>query len=75
MSTSRRDFLRTSAAAAAAASLIDPTRAQAATPQFQGQSDHRELAMRAIDAARAAGAQYADCRISSARSQTARSGS
>jgi len=72
VSSSRRDFLRTSAAAAAAASLLNAERAQAAPlaqPQFSGQSDHRELAMRAIDAARAAGAQYADCRISSARSQ------
>ncbi|HRQ79453.1 MAG TPA: twin-arginine translocation signal domain-containing protein, partial [Gemmatimonadaceae bacterium] len=67
MSTSRRDFLRTSAAAAAAAGLLKPETAQAAPlPAFSGDSDHRELAMRAIDAARAAGASYADCRISSA---------
>ncbi len=74
MSTSRRDFLRSSAAAAAAASLLTADRAQAAAlegrqPLWSGDSDHRELAMRAIDAARAAGASYADCRISSARSQ------
>jgi len=74
VSTSRRDFLRSSAAAAAAASLLTADRAQAAAlggrqPLWSGDSDHRELAMRAIDAARAAGASYADCRISSARSQ------
>ncbi len=74
MSTSRRDFLRSSAAAAAAASLLTADRAQAAALEgrqtlWTGDSDHRELAMRAIDAARAAGASYADCRISSARSQ------
>ena len=70
MSTSRRDFLQQSAAAAAAASILSAQRAQAASaPVLSGQSDHRELALRAIDAAKAAGADYADCRISSARSQ------
>ncbi|MBX3133900.1 MAG: TldD/PmbA family protein [Gemmatimonadaceae bacterium] len=71
MSTSRREFLRTSAAVAATASLLVPGRAQAEAPRpaFSGESDHRELAVRAIDAARQAGASYADCRISSARSQ------
>lgn len=72
MSSSRREFLQQSAAAAAAIGIINAERANAAPrPQspFSGDSDHRELALRGIDAARSAGAQYADCRISSARSQ------
>ena len=70
MSSSRREFLQQSAAAAAAVGLLSAERAQAAPrPVSQGESAHRELALRAIDAARAAGAEYADCRISSARSQ------
>jgi len=69
--SSRREFLQQSAAAAVAVGLLsNETRAQgrAAAPT-QGDSSHRELALRAIDAAKAAGADYADCRISSARTQ------
>jgi TldD protein len=72
VSSTRREFLQQSAAAAAAVSLLNAERAHAAgTPQpaYSGDSDHRELALRAIDAAKSAGADYADCRISSARSQ------
>ena len=73
MSATRREFLQQSAAAAAAVGLVSsalaqPAHAATAAP-FHGQSSHRELALRAIDAARSAGADYADCRISSARSQ------
>ncbi|MBX7117863.1 MAG: TldD/PmbA family protein [Gemmatimonadaceae bacterium] len=73
MTASRREFLQQSAAAAAAAglaaSIAPPLRAQPAPVAFQGDPAHKELALRAIDAARTAGASYADCRISSARSQ------
>ncbi len=71
MTATRREFLQRSAAAAAAVGLIIPATASAAPPPAapQGDSSHRELALRAIDAAKAAGADYADCRISSARSQ------
>jgi len=74
VSSSRREFLQQSAIAAAAVGLMTPERAaaaarEAATNHVQGESAHRELALRAIDAARSAGADYADCRISSARSQ------
>jgi len=72
----RREFLEQTAAAAAAAGLASsafaaPAHAAGAPPaiQPQGQSSHRELALRAIDAAKSAGADYADVRISSARSQ------
>jgi TldD protein len=75
----RRDFLKGSAAAAAASAIGIPD-AEAApikapyiggmgrTP-FPSQADNRELARRAVDAARQAGASYADCRISRNRTQ------
>ena len=70
MSASRREFLQQSAAAAAAVGLLSrPAHAGGNAGASQGDSSHRELALRAIDAAKAAGADYADCRISSARSQ------
>jgi TldD protein len=70
VSSSRREFLQQSAAAAAAMGILTADRAHAAPASAStGDSDHRELALRAIDAARSAGASYADCRISSARSQ------
>ena len=72
MTASRRDFLQQSAAAAAAVGLASSALAQpavAAPPSFQGDPSHKELVLRAIDAAKAAGADYADARISSARSQ------
>ena len=73
--STRREFLQASAAAAAAAGLANSAiarSAQAAVPSSVDayvQASHRELALRAIDAAKSAGAQYADARISSARSQ------
>ena len=82
MTTSRRDFLRTSAAAAAAGLAADlastlavgavapsPLRAaaRAATP---GDPLIRALVQQAVDAATAAGAGYADARISQNRVRT-----
>ncbi|MBL8997993.1 MAG: TldD/PmbA family protein [Gemmatimonadales bacterium] len=73
MTASRREFLQRTAAAAAAvglASAARPTAAEAAPGlTFQGDDSHKALALRAIDAAKTAGADYADARISSARSQ------
>ncbi|MCC7002675.1 MAG: TldD/PmbA family protein [Gemmatimonadaceae bacterium] len=71
MTASRREFLQQSAAAAAAVGLASSlARPVAAQPHvFQGDPSHKELVLRAIDAAKAAGAEYADARISSARSQ------
>ncbi len=80
MSINRREFLHGTAAAAALSAL--GTRAAQASPlvtppgllpsgAFIGlpnTADNRELAQRAVDAARAAGATYADCRVS--RNQT-----
>jgi len=73
MPLNRREFLQGTAAAAAlstlgareASALLAP-RAHAAFPTAPG--DASELAKRAVDAAKAAGASYADCRVS--RNQT-----
>jgi len=73
MSVSRRKFVK--AASAAAALTAIGTRADAlATPGIfvpttAQAEDFRELAMRAVEAATAAGAQYADVRIARYRSQ------
>ncbi len=71
MTASRREFLQQTAAAAAAASLVAAVApaAVSAAPALQGDSSYKELVLRAIDAAKQAGAEYADARISSARSQ------
>ena len=72
MTASRREFLQRSAAAAAAVGLASSalsTPAHAEGLTFQGDASHKELVLRAIDAAKQAGADYADARISSARSQ------
>ena len=73
MTASRRDFIQQSAAAAAAVGLASSALGRPAAAQppavFQGDPAHKELAIRAVDAAKSAGADYADCRISSARSQ------
>ncbi len=76
MTVNRRDFLRTSAAAAAA-SAIASTRASALelpvttslTSETAPSADLRDLALKAIDAAKAAGAEYADVRVAQNRSQ------
>lgn len=57
---SRRDFMRLSAAVAAAGILLPSTKPVAAQSMT---SSERELLLHAIDAARSAGAQYADARI------------
>jgi TldD protein len=73
VTASRREFLQQSAAAAAAVGIVAAARPPAlhatAPVAFRGDPSHKELALRAIDAAKAAGAEYADARISSARSQ------
>jgi anaerobic selenocysteine-containing dehydrogenase len=68
VSVNRRDFLK-GTAAAAAASAIGAAPAGALTPaagarreRAWSQLDNRELARRAVDAARQAGASYADPR-------------
>jgi TldD protein len=68
MSMKRRDFLATGAAAGAG--LILPSGAYATTLRGRQEADHRELAMRALDAARGAGASYADVRVSRNRNQS-----
>ena len=64
----RRDFLATSAAVAAGLTL--PPGLAHARVIGRNDADHRELAMRALDAARAAGASYADVRIQRNRTQS-----
>jgi TldD protein len=77
---SRRDFLKSASAAVAAAGVaacstqtqVAPPAAQpipAATPD-DGDASFKELAMRALDAAKSAGASYADVRISRNRNQS-----
>jgi TldD protein len=66
--TDRRDFLRTTGAAAAAIALASTPRAVGAAPalddldRFQSGAS-KELLLDAINAAKMAGASYADCRI------------
>ncbi len=83
MAHSRREFLRTTSAAAAAIGLAACGAAQrpleeAPTPSPAPTNDHagtagdpsfRELALLALDAAKSSGASYADVRISRNRSQ------
>ena len=78
MDRSRRDFLKTSSATAVAIGLTacgtvaPPTPAPSPAPSAAptpGDSSLNELAQHALDAARSAGAQYADVRISNTRSQ------
>ena len=75
MTVSRRDFLRAGATAAAAAALHPPRLLRAQPPRHAGDAaiddpGVRELAMRALDAARAAGAAYADVRLSHVRDRS-----
>ncbi|HEU5175719.1 MAG TPA: TldD/PmbA family protein [Gemmatimonadaceae bacterium] len=73
MPINRRDFVLGSAAAAAATALASNrvTALHAATTRLTTPGDPatRELALRAVEAARSAGAQYADVRIAQNRSQ------
>ena len=64
----RREFLVTGAALGAASALL-PRRLSAAPEGWLAAPDTKELAMRAVDAARRAGATYADVRISRSRQQ------
>ena len=75
MSPSRRDFVRSAAAAGLA--LAASSRAEAAeSPSLKvaspspGDAATNELLLRALDAAKSAGAEYADARISLNRTQT-----
>ena len=77
MSQSRRDFVRTTSAAAAGLALAASGRAEAAgraaalaAPPTPGDAVTNELLMKALDAAKSAGAEYADARISLNRTQT-----
>ncbi|MBB4638416.1 TldD/PmbA family protein [Longimicrobium terrae] len=65
----RREFLTRSAAIAAGLTVVPQAGAYAA-PWSPGDADEREMAMRALDAARSAGATYADVRISRNRNQS-----
>jgi TldD protein len=77
MTVSRRNFVKSASAAAALTAIGSRADALAATTDVLVRSpahelqraDFKELAMRAVDAARAAGAQYADARIARYRSQ------
>jgi TldD protein len=77
VASSRRDFLRTTSAAAAAAGLTTllpaspfAAAAHAAPAPTPGDAILNDLARRALDAARSAGADYADVRISNGRTQS-----
>jgi TldD protein len=77
VSQSRREFLRNSSAAAAAGLVLAATgeagaaerAALAVQPQSPGDPAINELLMRALDAAKSAGAEYADARVSLNRTQ------
>ncbi|HEX6059451.1 MAG TPA: TldD/PmbA family protein [Gemmatimonadaceae bacterium] len=76
MAQTRRDFLKTSSAAAAAIGLSACGSSAAAVasspapaPTTAGEPVFRDLALLALDAARSAGASYADVRISRNRNQ------
>jgi TldD protein len=62
----RREFIQRGTLGAAGLALLQPRRLVAGTMQ---DADERELAARALDAARAAGAGYADIRIQRNRTQ------
>ena len=65
MSMDRREFVKATAAAVGATALVP----RAATPVVSGDPAFKDLAMVALDAARAAGASYADVRIAHYRNQ------
>ena len=76
MAVSRRDFVKTAGAAAALTAIGSNADALAAAPDIFVNAragalaeDFPELCKRAVDAARAAGASYADARIARYRSQ------
>ena len=74
VTVNRRSFLKTSAAAAAASALVTGRAGALVMPATEPltpppSADLRDLALKAIDAAKAAGAEYADVRIAQNRSQ------
>jgi TldD protein len=77
VSQSRREFLKRSSAAAAAGLVLATTgdadaaerAARAVRPQSPGDPAINELLMRALEAAKSAGAEYADARVSLNRTQ------
>jgi TldD protein len=73
MTQSRRDFLKTSAAAAATAALgtsvLAPDPAFASRRPTPGEPASRELMQVALDVAKAGGASYADVRVAARRQQ------
>ncbi|HTE44443.1 MAG TPA: TldD/PmbA family protein [Gemmatimonadaceae bacterium] len=75
MSISRRDFVKSASAAAALSAIGSRAEALSTGPSIfvpasvAGAADYRDLAMRALDAAKSAGAEYADVRIAQYRSQ------
>ncbi len=76
MPLSRRDFVKSASAAAALSAIGSRADALPATPTIfvpeyaPGAADYHDLAMRALDAAKSAGAEYADVRIAAYRSQS-----
>src|SRR5215510_11401926 len=75
MSISRRTFVKSASAAAALSAIGTRADALAApssifVPEHASIADFRGLAMKALDAAKAAGAEYVDVRIAQYRSQT-----
>src|SRR5262245_13669839 len=74
MPISRRDFVRSASAAAALSAIGSRANALSTVPtvfvpEHAPLADFRELAMKALDAAKTAGAEYADVRIAQYRSQ------
>jgi TldD protein len=74
MSSTRRDFLKLTGATAAAIAMARPGEARAANAMVQaglpGDASERDLLMEALQAARDAGASYADARIGRYRRQS-----
>jgi TldD protein len=75
MALNRRDFLKGTAAAAAASALASAPAGALPSPFVRRVTsatspETRELAMRAVDAARQAGAEYADVRVAQNRAQS-----
>ena len=75
MSVSRRKFVKSASAAVALTAIGSRAEALVNAPEILAHArgraeDFKELAMRGVDAARSAGAQYADARIARYRSQS-----
>ena len=73
MAPTRRDVIRIGAAALAGGIVVVPglsAAASRAVPLPQGEANIKELALLALDAARSAGASYADVRVSRTRTQS-----